>query len=80
MPPEEVRRQFDTNVFGLIRMCQLVLPGMREQRWGKIVNLGSMGGRLTFPGGGLYHAAANSPALTECGILDSSAAWGGSNV
>ena len=53
---DEVRRQFDTNVFGLLRMCQLVLPGMREQGWGKIVNLGSMGGRLTFPGGGLYHA------------------------
>jgi NAD(P)-dependent dehydrogenase (short-subunit alcohol dehydrogenase family) len=56
VPMDEVRRQFETNVFGLIRMCQLVLPGMREQRWGKIVNLGSMGGRLTFPGGGLYHA------------------------
>ena len=56
VPIEQVRRQFETNVFGLIRMCQLVLPGMREQRWGKIVNIGSMGGRLTFPGGGLYHA------------------------
>jgi NAD(P)-dependent dehydrogenase (short-subunit alcohol dehydrogenase family) len=56
VPIDEVRRQFETNVFGLIRMCQLVLPGMREQRWGKIVNIGSMGGRLTFPGGGLYHA------------------------
>jgi NAD(P)-dependent dehydrogenase (short-subunit alcohol dehydrogenase family) len=56
IPPETVRRQFDTNVFGLIRMCQLVLPGMREQRSGKIVNMGSMGGRLTFPGGGFYHA------------------------
>jgi NAD(P)-dependent dehydrogenase (short-subunit alcohol dehydrogenase family) len=56
VPVDEVRRQFETNVFGLIRMCQLVLPGMREQGWGKIVNLGSMGGRLTFPGGGLYHA------------------------
>ncbi len=56
VPMDEVRRQFETNVFGLIRMCQLALPGMREQRWGKIVNLSSMGGRLTFPGGGLYHA------------------------
>jgi NADP-dependent 3-hydroxy acid dehydrogenase YdfG len=53
---DQVRRQFETNVFGLIRMCQLVLPGMREQRSGKIVNISSMGGRLTFPGGGLYHA------------------------
>lgn len=56
IPIDEVRRQFETNVFGLVRMCQLVLPGMREQGWGKIVNLSSMGGRLTFPGGGFYHA------------------------
>jgi NADP-dependent 3-hydroxy acid dehydrogenase YdfG len=56
VPIEQARRQFETNVFGLLRMCQLVLPGMRAQRWGKIVNLSSMGGRLTFPGGGLYHA------------------------
>ncbi len=56
VPLDQVRRQFETNVFGLLRMCQLVLPGMREQGGGKIVNLSSMGGRLTFPGGGLYHA------------------------
>jgi NADP-dependent 3-hydroxy acid dehydrogenase YdfG len=56
VPLEDVRRQFETNVFGLIRMCQLVLPGMRAQRSGTIVNLGSMGGRVTFPGGGIYHA------------------------
>ncbi len=37
-------------------MCQLVLPGMRGQQWGRIVNVSSMGGRLTFPGGGIYHA------------------------
>jgi NAD(P)-dependent dehydrogenase (short-subunit alcohol dehydrogenase family) len=51
-----VRRQFETNVFGLARMCQLVLPGMRAQRYGRIVNLSSMGGRMTLPGGGFYHA------------------------
>jgi NAD(P)-dependent dehydrogenase (short-subunit alcohol dehydrogenase family) len=60
VPIERVRRQFETNVFGLIRMCQLVLPGMRDQRWGRIVNLSSMGGRLTFPGGGIYHATKYS--------------------
>lgn len=54
--PDQVRRQFDTNVFGLIRLTQLVLPGMRARRQGRIVNVGSMGGRLTFPGGGIYHA------------------------
>ncbi|MFI5004515.1 MAG: oxidoreductase [Solirubrobacterales bacterium] len=56
IPPDAVRRQFETNVFGAIRMAQLALPAMRRQHWGKIVNVGSMGGRLTFPGGGLYHA------------------------
>ncbi|HUO74624.1 MAG TPA: oxidoreductase [Solirubrobacteraceae bacterium] len=56
VPLDQVRRQFETNVFGLVRMCQLVLPGMRAQGWGKIVNISSMGGRLTFPGGGYYHA------------------------
>lgn len=53
---DDIRRQFETNVFGLIRMCQLVLPGMRRAGAGRIVNIGSMGGRLTFPGGGVYHA------------------------
>jgi len=56
VPMDQLRRQFETNVFGLLRMCQLVLPGMREQRDGRIVNVSSMGGRLTFPGGGAYHA------------------------
>jgi NADP-dependent 3-hydroxy acid dehydrogenase YdfG len=56
VPMDVIRRQFDTNVFGLVRMCQLVLPAMRKQRWGRIVNLSSMGGRLVFPGGGFYHA------------------------
>jgi NAD(P)-dependent dehydrogenase (short-subunit alcohol dehydrogenase family) len=53
---DALRRQFETNVFGLVRMCQLVLPGMRGQRWGRIVNLSSMGANFTFPGGGVYHA------------------------
>ncbi len=60
VPMEAVRRQFETNVFGAIRLAQLVLGGMRTQHWGKIVNVGSMGGRVTFPGGGLYHATKYS--------------------
>jgi NADP-dependent 3-hydroxy acid dehydrogenase YdfG len=56
VPLEAVRAQFETNVFGLIRMCQLVLPGMRAQRYGRIVNISSMGANFTFPGAGLYHA------------------------
>jgi NAD(P)-dependent dehydrogenase (short-subunit alcohol dehydrogenase family) len=57
---DDVRRQFETNVFGLLRMCQLVLPGMRRQRHGRIVNVSSMGGKLTFPGGGIYHATKHA--------------------
>ena len=60
VPMELVRRQFETNVFGLLRMCQLVLPGMRRQRWGRIVNISSMGGRMTFPGGGAYHGSKHA--------------------
>lgn len=56
VPMADARRQFETNVFGPLRLAQLVLPAMRAQRWGKIVVIGSMGGRLTFPGGGWYHA------------------------
>src|SRR3954470_4309446 len=56
VPMDAIRKQFETNVFGLVRMCQLVLPAMRAQRWGRIINISSMGGRLVFPGGGYYHA------------------------
>lgn len=56
VPLDAVRRQFETNLFGPVLLTQLVLPGMRAQGWGKVVNVSSMGGRLTFPGGGYYHA------------------------
>jgi NAD(P)-dependent dehydrogenase (short-subunit alcohol dehydrogenase family) len=59
-PMDEVRRQFETNVFGLVRLTQIVLPGMRAQGWGRVVNISSMGGRLTFPGGGFYHATKHA--------------------
>jgi short-subunit dehydrogenase len=51
-----VRTMFETNVFGLARLTQLVLPAMRRARSGRIINIGSMGGRITFPVGGFYHA------------------------
>jgi NAD(P)-dependent dehydrogenase (short-subunit alcohol dehydrogenase family) len=60
IPDDRVRAQFDTNVFGPLALCRLVLPGMREQGWGKVVQISSMGGKFTFPGGGLYHATKYS--------------------
>jgi short-subunit dehydrogenase len=60
LPMDRLRDQFETNVFGLVRMCQLALPGMRRQRYGRIVNISSMGGKLVFPGGGAYHATKYS--------------------
>src|SRR4051812_10855286 len=59
-PMSEARAQFETNVFGLVRLAQLVLPGMRAQGWGRLVNISSMGGRFTFPGGGFYHASKHA--------------------
>jgi NAD(P)-dependent dehydrogenase (short-subunit alcohol dehydrogenase family) len=57
VPLDVVRRQFETNVFGGLRLTQLVLPGMRRRGRGTIVNVSSMGGRLTFPYFGIYHAS-----------------------
>jgi short-subunit dehydrogenase len=59
-PLDQARAQFETNVFGLVGLTQLVLPGMRRQGWGKIVNVSSMGGKLTLPGGGFYHATKHA--------------------
>ncbi|MDP4152774.1 MAG: oxidoreductase [Bacillota bacterium] len=57
VPMEEARRQIDVNLFGLARMTQLVLPSMRKNRFGKIVNISSMAGKVHTPFGGWYHAA-----------------------
>ncbi len=57
LPMAEIRRQFETNFFGLVRLTQLVLPEMRRQGRGRILNVSSMGGRITLPGGAFYHAS-----------------------
>lgn len=53
-PMDEARRQFEVNVFGAMRMAQLVLPSMRERCSGTIVNISSIGGRVAGPLGGWY--------------------------
>ena len=57
---DEARRQFEVNVFGLMRLTQLVLPAMREAGSGRIVNISSMGGRIWMPIGGWYHATKHA--------------------
>ena len=67
VPIAEARRQFDVNVFGLARLTQLVLPHMRAQRDGYIVNMSSMGGKIWEPLGGWYHAAKFAvEGLSDC--------------
>jgi NAD(P)-dependent dehydrogenase (short-subunit alcohol dehydrogenase family) len=56
VPMDEARRQFDVNIFGLARLTQLVLPHMRDQRSGRIINISSVGGRIWEPLGAWYHA------------------------
>ncbi len=53
--PEQIEKQFQTNVFGLMNVCREILPYFREQKRGTIVNIASVGGRLTFPLYSLYH-------------------------
>lgn len=60
VPMEEARRQQEVNVFGLARLCQLVLPSMRAQHWGRIINLSSVAGRTVIYFGGWYHVSKYS--------------------
>ncbi len=54
---EEVRQVFETNLFAVLRLSQLVLPHMRQQRSGTIVNVGSVAGQIAVPGEGAYSAS-----------------------
>jgi NAD(P)-dependent dehydrogenase (short-subunit alcohol dehydrogenase family) len=53
----DARYQLEVNLFGAARLIQLVLPYMRQQCWGKIVNISSIGGKIATPFGGWYHAS-----------------------
>ena len=67
VPLEDARYQFEVNLFGLARLTQLVLPHMREQGAGRIVNVSSMGGRIFIPFGAWYHATKHAlEGWTDC--------------
>ena len=60
VPLEEARRQFEVNLFGMARLTQLILPAMRKQQSGRIVNISSMGGKIYTPLGAWYHATKHA--------------------
>ncbi|WP_439584162.1 oxidoreductase [Dyadobacter bucti] len=57
MSISDAKYQMEVNVFGVARLIQLVLPTMRKNNFGKIVNISSVGGKVTLPMGGWYHAS-----------------------
>lgn len=64
---DEARRQFEVNIFGLAALTKMVLPTMRQNKYGKIVNISSMGGKIYTPFGGWYHATKHAlEGLSDC--------------
>ncbi len=67
VPLSEAKYQFDVNVFGMARLIQLILPHMRKQKYGKIVNISSGGGKIYTPMGTWYHATKHAvEAMSDC--------------
>ncbi|MDQ3064187.1 MAG: SDR family NAD(P)-dependent oxidoreductase [Acidobacteriota bacterium] len=60
IPIDDIRQNFEVNVFGLLRLCQLVLPKMREAGGGRIINVSSVAGEMSQPGSGIYHATKHA--------------------
>lgn len=60
IPLDAIKNDFEVNVFGLLRMCQLVLPGMRKAGGGRIINISSVAGEMSQPGAGVYHATKHA--------------------
>ncbi|MFH0733344.1 MAG: oxidoreductase [bacterium] len=67
VPISEAKYQFDVNVFGLARLSQLVIPHMRKQKSGKIINISSIGGKISEPHGAWYHSTKFAvEGLSDC--------------
>ena len=66
-PMSEARYQFEVNVFGLARLCQLIIPYMRKQGSGKILNVSSISGKIGVPHGAWYHGSKFAvEGLSDC--------------
>jgi NAD(P)-dependent dehydrogenase (short-subunit alcohol dehydrogenase family) len=76
LPLSEVRRQFETNLFGLARLTQLVIPGMRESGGGRIINISSIFGRFAVPGVAYYAASKHAVAAFSDALRLELAAFG----
>lgn len=67
VPIEEAKRQFEVNIFGLAQLTKMVLPHMRKNESGKIINISSIGGKIYTPLGGWYHATKHAlEGLSDC--------------
>lgn len=60
IPLDAIKNDFEVNLFGLIRMCQLALPAMRTAGEGRIINISSVAGEMSQPGAGVYHATKHA--------------------
>lgn len=76
VPLDEAKRQFDVNLFGMARLTQLVLPYMRKQHSGRIINTSSMGGRLVSYMGAWYHATKYAVEAFSDALRMETAAFG----
>lgn len=76
VPLSEARREFETNLFGLARLTQLVIPGMRESCGGRIINISSIFGRFAVPGGAYYAASKHAVAALSDALRLELAAFG----
>lgn len=76
IPLADIREQFEVNVFGLIRLCQLVMPGMRRAGGGRIINISSVAGEIKQPGTGIYHATKHAVEAIDGALRVEAGAFG----
>jgi len=73
---DALKRQYETNVFGLMAVTRAVLPKMRARRDGRVINMSSIGGRVTFPFMGAYHSTKSAVESLSDALRRELAAFG----